>query len=79
MGEISSSGSDEGPSWATARPTLQFTTTDSRGFLVSMSDDVGTEWRVFRRHHKTKVTTQPGTSGTRGVPEKTLWRAVITL
>ena len=28
---------------------------------------------------KTIVTTQPGTSGTRGVPEKTLLRAAITL
>lgn len=25
------------------------------------------------------VTTQPGMSGARGVPKKTLWRAVITL
>ena len=35
------------------------------------------------RHRKineiNNVTTQPGTSGTRGVPEKTLWRAVMTL
>ena len=30
-------------------------------------------------HAAAVVTTQPGTSGTRGVPEKTLWRAVMTL